>query len=75
MFMETAKTKEEQLEHIPTIKERGSNVYKPSDIKRWGVERFLDAVSPKEPFIFGIKFSEEENRRMDEILAEEKDRK
>lgn len=47
-------------------------MYKPEDIKRWGVERFLDAVSPKEPFQFGIEFSEEENRRMDEILEEEK---
>ena len=73
--METTKTKEEELEHISTIKERGSNVYKPNDIKRWGVERFLDAVSPKEPFYFGIEFSEEESRRVDEILAEEKDRK
>ena len=35
----------------------------------------MDAVSPKEPFLFGIEFSEEENRRMDEILAEEKDHK
>ena len=72
--METTEKKEE-LERIPTIKERGSNVYKPEDIKRWGVERFLDAVAPKEPFRFGIQFSEEENRRMDEILEEEKGRK
>ena len=71
--MET--TKEQELEHIPTIKERGSNIYKPSDIKRWGVERFLDAVSPKESFRFGIKFTEEENRRMDEVLEEEKNRR
>ena len=71
--MET--TKDRELEHIPTIKERGSNVYKPSDIKRWGVERFLDAVAPKEPIRFGISFSEEENQRMDEILEEEKGRK
>ena len=68
-------TKEQDLEHIPTIKERGSNVYKPEDIKRWGGERFLNAVAPKEPFRFGIQFSEEENQRMDEILAEEKNRK
>lgn len=68
-------TKEQELEHIPTIKERGSNVYKPSDIKRWGVDRFLDAVSPREPISFGIEFTEEENRRMDEILAEEEGRK
>lgn len=71
--METTKQLEE--EHIPTIKEQGSNVYKPEDIKRWGVNRFLDAVAPKEPFYFGIEFSEEENKRMDEVLAEEKNRR
>lgn len=71
--MET--TKEQELEHIPTIKERGSNVYKPEDIKRWGVERFLNAVSPKEPFQFGIEFTDEENRRMNAIVEEEKHRK
>jgi len=71
--MET--TREQELEHIPTIKEQWSNVYTPEDIKRWGVERFLDAVSPKQPFQFGIDFTEEENRRMDEILEEEKNRK
>ena len=71
--MET--TKEQELEHIPTIKERGSNVYKPEAIKRWGVKRFLDVVSPKEPFCFGIEFTEEENRRMDEVLEEEKNRR
>ncbi|CAN5316105.1 hypothetical protein BH09BAC4_BH09BAC4_02270 [soil metagenome] len=69
--METKK--EQELEHIPTIKERGSNIYKPEDIKRWGVERFLNAVSPKEPFLLEFpEFTEEENRRMDEILAAEK---
>ncbi|WP_460935464.1 hypothetical protein [Spirosoma humi] len=71
--MET--TRERELEHIPTIEEQGSSIYKPEDIKRWGVERFLDAVSPKEPFQFGIEFTEEENRRMDDILEAEKDRK
>ncbi len=66
---------EATLEHIPTISEKGSNVYDPSDIKRWGVERFLDAVAPKESLCFGIAFSEDENRRMDEIIAQEKNRK
>jgi hypothetical protein len=68
--METTK----EQEHIPTIEEQGSNIYKPEDIKRWGADRFLEAVSPREPFQFGIEFSEEENRRMDEVLAEEKRR-
>ncbi|AKD58053.1 hypothetical protein [Spirosoma radiotolerans] len=59
--MET--TKEQKLEHIATIREQGSNGYKPEGIKRWGVERFLDAVSPKQPFQFGIDFTEEERNR------------
>jgi hypothetical protein len=71
--MET--TNKQQLEHIPTIKEQGSNVYKPEDIKRWGVERFLNEISPEESFRFGIDFTEEENQRMDEVLEEEKNRK
>ncbi|UFH55187.1 hypothetical protein [Spirosoma sp. KNUC1025] len=71
--MET--TSERELDHIPTIKEKGTNVYKPEDIKRWGVERFLEVVAPKEPFRFGIEFTDDENRRMDEVLEEERNRK
>jgi hypothetical protein len=70
--METSR--KQRPEDIPTFAEQGSNVYRPEDIKRWGVERFLDKVASNEPFHFDIKFSEEENRRMDDLLAEEKGR-
>ncbi len=47
------------------------NVYKPSDIKRWGVERFLEATAVHEPFLLEFpEFTAEENRRMDELLEE-----
>lgn len=66
--METKKTPEP----IPPMR-RGANSYKPEDIRRWGVERFLDEIAPKEPFeIPDLGFTEEENRRMDEILREER---
>lgn len=60
------------LEPIPRMR-RGANSYKPEDILRWGVERFLDEVVPKEPFkIPDLGFTKEENRRMDEIMREER---
>jgi len=66
--METKKP----LEPIPPMR-RGSNSYRPEDILRWGVERFMNEVAPKEPFkIPSLGFSEEENRRMDEIMREER---
>lgn len=66
--METKKTPEP----IPPMR-RGANSYKPEDIRRWGVERFLDEIAPKEPFkIPDLGFTEEENQRTDEILREER---
>lgn len=51
----------------------GGNSYSPADIRRWGVERFLDEVCAKEPFqIPDLGFTEAENQRMDEILREER---
>ncbi|GAB4015659.1 hypothetical protein [Spirosoma koreense] len=66
--MET--TKEIDAE-IPPMKSGHLNSYKPEDIRRWGVERFLEATVVKDPFnrIFP-EFTEEENRKMDELLAE-----
>lgn len=56
---------------IPPMKKGQLNVYKPSDIKRWGVERFLDATAVKEPFLMEFpEFTHEENLRMDQLLAE-----
>lgn len=50
------------------------NLYSPTDIKRWGVQRFLDEVTRKEPLVIpDLGFTEEENRLMDEILREERE--
>ncbi len=66
--METTKQLEEE---IPPMKKGQLNVYKPSDIKRWGIERFLEATTVTEPFLLQFpEFTEEENRVMDELLAE-----
>ena len=61
-------------EPIPPLKPGQWNVYRPEDIMRWGVQRFLDEVCAKEPFqIPDLGFSEEENKRMDEILKQERE--
>lgn len=63
------KTKEQQP--ISPMR-RGANSYKPEDIRRWGVQRFMAEVAPKEPFMIpDLKFTDEENRRMNELLREE----
>ncbi len=63
---------EEPLEPIPPMRP-GVNVYSPEDIRRWGVKRFLDEVCAKEPFpIPDLNFTDEENRRMDEVLRQER---
>ena len=67
--METKKSSEP----IPPMR-RGANSYKPEDIRRWGVQRFMDEVAPKLPFEMpDFGFSEEENKRMDELLKEERE--
>lgn len=64
----------ENHEPIPPLKRGRLNSYSPVDIKRWGVQRFLDAVCEKETIpIPDLGFSEEENRRMDEVLNEERE--
>lgn len=58
-------------EQIPPMR-RGANSYKPEDIRRWGLQRFMKEVAPKEPFLIpDLGFTDEENRRMDELLREE----
>lgn len=53
---------------------RGANSYKPEDIRRWGVQRFMNEIAPKEPLeIPDLGFSDDENRRMDEILTQERE--
>ncbi|CCG98491.1 hypothetical protein FAES_0480 [Fibrella aestuarina BUZ 2] len=66
--METIKRLEDD---IPPMKKGRLNTYKPSDIKRWGVDRFLEATAIREPFLLEFpEFTDEENRRMDELIAE-----
>ena len=64
--METTKP----MEPIPPMR-RGANSYKPEDIRRWGVQRFMDEIAPKEPLeIPDLGFSADENQRMDELLKQ-----
>lgn len=59
------------VEPIPPMR-RGANSYKPEDIWRWGLQRFMDEIAPKKPLeIPDLGFSEEENRRIDELLKQE----
>lgn len=65
------KTIDKQKEPIPPMRRGQLNVYKPSDIKRWGIERFFAEVAPKEPIQPNFNFTPEEQQRMDQLLAEE----
>ena len=61
-------------DEIPPMRKGRLNLYSPADIKRWGVERFLDTVCRKEPLeIPDLGFTDEENALMDEILREERE--
>ena len=63
----------EPLEPIPPLKPGQWNSYRSEDIRRWGVQRFLDEVCAKEPFkIPDLGFTDEENKRMDEVLEQER---
>ncbi|NML66278.1 hypothetical protein HHL22_13780 [Hymenobacter sp. RP-2-7] len=52
----------------------GRKSLRPEDIKTYGVRRFLDEQAPRRgPLqLPKLHFTEEENRIMDEILAEER---
>ncbi len=66
----------EEKEPIPPIKPHQWNSYRPEDIKRWGIERFLKEVSPQQPIpVPDFEFTDEENQRMDKLLEEEKKHK
>jgi len=59
-------------EEIPLMQPGRLNIYSAADIKRWGVQRFLDTVCAKEPVEMpDFEFTEEEQRQMDEILRQE----
>ena len=64
-----SKAKEQKA--IPPLR-RGANTYKPEDIRRWGVTRFMKEVAPQKPFSIPDLGFKEENRRMDALLKEEK---
>ena len=60
-------------EAIPPLRWGRLNYYSPTDIKRWGVQHFLDVVTPTESLpIPDLGFTAEENARMDELLREER---
>ncbi len=64
-----------QEDKIPSMKPHQWNSYRPEDIKRWGIEAFLDAVAPQQPVVIpDFGFTTEENQRMDELLKEEQQR-
>ena len=70
--METTKKQDE----IPPMKPGQWNSYRPEDIKRWGVARFLRETAPQEPIpVPDFEFTDEENRLMDEVLKEEREAK
>lgn len=61
-----------QEDQIPPMRKGQLNIYKPSNIERWGVERFLAEVAPKEPIQPNFNFTQEEQHRMDQLLEEER---
>ena len=64
--------KKATLDIIPILQKGKTNSYRPEDIKRWGVNHFMDVVCAKEDILIpNLGFTDEENKRMDAILLEE----
>lgn len=60
-------------ETIPSLRWGQLTCYSPADIKRWGVQHFLDTVAfTQEMPMPDLGFTVEENARMDELLHEER---
>lgn len=60
-------------EMIPSLRWGQLTCYSPADIKRWGVQHFLDTVAPtRELPMPDLGFTAEENASMDELLREER---
>lgn len=58
---------------IEQMRAEGRTSLRPEDIKAYGIQRFLDEQEKLGPFpALTIPFTEEENRLMDQILAEER---
>ena len=65
-------TKRKTLDIIPKLQKGKPTSYRPEDIKRWGVNHFMDVVCGKGNIIIpNLGFTDEENKRMDSILLEE----
>ena len=61
-------------EAIPPLRWGQLTCYSPADIKRWGVQHFLETVAPTVPLpIPDLGFTAAENARMDDLLREERD--
>jgi len=61
---------------IEQMRAQGRNSLRPEEIKAYGVERFLAEQEKLGPLLIpDFHFTEEENRLMDEILAEERQAK
>lgn len=59
-------------ETIPPLRWGQLTYYSPADIKRWGVQHFLDTVAPTQELpIPDLGFTAEEDAWMDELLREE----
>jgi hypothetical protein len=70
--MTQATYQKKQQNTIPLLQKGKTNSYRPEDIKRWGVEYFMDTVCGKEDIVIpSLGFTVEENNRMEEILKEE----
>ncbi len=64
----TVKTSDEE---IPAFQKGQWNVYAPEAIRRWGSEKFLQEVAPREPVVFAeFDFSEAESQAMDVLMKE-----
>ena len=58
---------------IPPRKQGSITSYRPEDIKRYGVQRFLDEQAARGPFkIPPMHFTDAENKLMDELLEQER---
>ncbi len=50
----------------------GTTIYKPEDIRRWGIARFMQEIAPDKPLqIPDLGFTVIENKRMEALLNQE----
>ncbi|UYZ64132.1 hypothetical protein [Hymenobacter weizhouensis] len=61
-------------EALPSLQLGRVSTFRPEDIKRWGVERFMAEVAPQTPFaIPDLGFTPEEQQRMDQLTQDERE--